>query len=1718
MTSLPARERARVIGRLNMRILQVIHLFPPEQSAGTERYTQALALALMARGHECLVLAGSTERASEPGVLIRGQDGLTVARLVGIRQKSGFRVDSYNAAADGLIRTVLDLWRPDLVHLQHWYRLTGNLVAVCAEAGIPVVVTLHDQWLACPRFHRVQPDGTFCTQRDVPCVACVDRDRWQTDQEIERELGVRHQLLAEELRLAGCLLVPSEAQRRFLNRIADIPLDRLQVVPLGSPVEWSQETTGERRQDGALLRIGYWGYLAPLKGVHTLLEAARLLAGESNGRLEWHLLGIPTDAAYYERLQMLAEGLPVTFHGPYMHGDVATLDFDVAVFPSLCYETYSFVLDEAFQLGLPVLVPDRGAPADRVGGRGMTFRAGDPRDLAQKLLLLLQEPHRLEKMRHSLPSGGVITMDAHVRDLEKIYHDTALVQSPSADGATTYRALLAHREQQLADRDQRLAERETLVEELSQQVTHLSEGLKNQQVQAQEQIEENRLLHDKLVERDQLIVGLRAELQAQVAKRDRLVADQQAAMAELHAKAVTQGEILLELQTHLKIRTQEADGLRHEVEESQRLLLDVRQSVLGSLDAALKRFLDDRRFNPKGWLPALSDTAKRGAKRVLPFTVRHRLRRMLSSISAHRAVPTESDTRAAPWPSGLSQDEVYLQHLLALRRPGVEASNRESHKRDVEAVISGAECSRLVIYPPTILWSEHLFQRPQQIFRSLAAQDALCFYCSANPALDRVEGIRAIERNLYLCSDPSLLSEASKRHDTVIWATRPDHRAYLDLFPTARLIYEVIDELDVFPMACDAMEQDHIRLLLESDVVTATAAILHAKVQRIRPDAILAPNGVRIQDFQIEPGGEPPPDLAPVVRCGRPIIGYYGALADWFDYELVAFAARCSPQLSFVLIGPDYDQTVERLPRAKNLTWLGPKPYDELPRYVQWFDVATIPFKINHITEATSPIKLFEYMAAGKPIVTTALPECRRYKGVIVAESAEGFVAALADALSRRQDPSYLNALREEAAENSWDVRVETILYALGETETKPLRRSTLPQAVLSSESVAVEMESSADTWLDVTEGSSAGPDILYFPINPWGFRFQRSEQLLRRFAGAGQRVYHIEITQPGNDPECRMASPQVVRVDSNLYQVRLELGGGLNLYQKALSQDVIEVILWNLDQLRQREMIGDAICLVAFPGWAPLAERLRAEFGYKIVYDCMDHHRGFGNIAETILALEEGLVASADLLVVSSQVLYDTHSSRNSHTVLVRNGADFDHFHTPTNSGVLGAIPKPIIGYYGAISSWFDVGLIEETARRRPDWHFVLIGHSHGAELGALTLLPNVHLMGEQPYTSLPGYLAAFDVCCIPFRLNDLTRATDPVKFYEYLCSGKPIVSVRLPELADYADCVYFADSPDECVEAISKGLAERDDRLALRRIDLGRRNTWEARYADLAQAIEAIHPKVSIIIVSYNTWSHTRRCLESVLRHTRYPHYEIIVVDNGSTDGSALSLAHAAWRCPKIRIIANASNVGFAVATNQGIAATTGDYVVLLNSDTVVTPGWLTGLLRHLEDQAVGLVGPVTNSVANEARVDELYGENLGAMQQFAWSYVQAHRGQSFGVPVLAMFCLAMRREVIDKVGLLDEGFEVGMFEDDDYALRVREAGYRSVCARDVFVHHHGRASFMVLGDERYYQVFEKNKAYFEAKWGRAWEQHLHGQDRPAEEVGRGVGRTVQDGCPDH
>ena len=160
-------------------------------------------------------------------------------------------------------------------------------------------------------------------------------------------------------------------------------------------------------------------------------------------------------------------------------------------------------------------------------------------------------------------------------------------------------------------------------------------------------------------------------------------------------------------------------------------------------------------------------------------------------------------------------------------------------------------------------------------------------------------------------------------------------------------------------------------------------------------------------------------------------------------------------------------------------------------------------------------------------------------------------------------------------------------------------------------------------------------------------------------------------------------------------------------------------------------------------------------------------------------------------------------------------------------------------------------------------------------------------------------------------------------------------------------------------------------------------------------------------------------------------------------------------------------------------------------MNNDTAVPRGWLKPLFEHLQDPKIGLVGPVTNFAGNEARIEVDY-DSLANMDSFAKRYMREHEGTSFDIKSLAMFCVMMPRHVYQAVGPLDEVFEIGLFEDDDYSLRVRQAGYRTVCAEDSFIHHFGQAAFKNLLESGEYQgLWKRNQAHFEKKWG-AWVAH--------------------------
>ncbi len=236
----------------------------------------------------------------------------------------------------------------------------------------------------------------------------------------------------------------------------------------------------------------------------------------------------------------------------------------------------------------------------------------------------------------------------------------------------------------------------------------------------------------------------------------------------------------------------------------------------------------------------------------------------------------------------------------------------------------------------------------------------------------------------------------------------------------------------------------------------------------------------------------------------------------------------------------------------------------------------------------------------------------------------------------------------------------------------------------------------------------------------------------------------------------------------------------------------------------------------------------------------------------------------------------------------------------------------------------------------------------------------------------------------------------------------------------------------------------------------------------------------KTSIIILTYNKLPVIRQCIESIREYTEAGTYEIIVVDNHSEDGTPEWLKEQ----KDIVLISNPENVGFPKGCNQGILKASGDNIMLLNNDTLATGNWLSNMLRCLyAGEDTGAVGPVTNYCSNLQTVPVNY-TTTEEMQSFARNFNVSDPLKWEYRKKLVGYCLLVKKSVVDKVGLLDERFSPGNFEDDDYCRRIIIAGYRLILCKDTFIHHYGSLSFFdnLPG---YIELLEINRKKFEEKW---------------------------------
>jgi glycosyltransferase involved in cell wall biosynthesis len=398
------------------------------------------------------------------------------------------------------------------------------------------------------------------------------------------------------------------------------------------------------------------------------------------------------------------------------------------------------------------------------------------------------------------------------------------------------------------------------------------------------------------------------------------------------------------------------------------------------------------------------------------------LQKILRKILRHTAVRLKANT------------PEFLRNII---KPGYDQVltllRRKNMIRDRKAILDLIEYQKgdkqLIIFAPSLDWNVQLFQRPQQLAMAFARKGLLVLYLQPEPD-HSLPSFQEIIPNLFL---GNVFVQACDVLDCPIVYFLTWNCGHLQHFNSPRLIYDMVDDIKVFYADQKLITKYHYQMLKEADLVLVTAQKLLEEVKKDRTDAVYCPNGVDFEHFQLN-GNQPiPPDLESILAQRKPVIGYYGALAYWFDYELLKFIAASRPNFALVLIGPDYDGSIKStgIDKIGNIFWLGVKPYDVLPLYLRSFDVTIIPFQLNDITHATSPLKLFEYMAGGKPVVITPMHESMGYEGVLVGWDAEDFVAKLDEALRMARNPVYLSLLERIARENTWDARAGQILDEL---------------------------------------------------------------------------------------------------------------------------------------------------------------------------------------------------------------------------------------------------------------------------------------------------------------------------------------------------------------------------------------------------------------------------------------------------------------------------------------------------------------------------------------------------------------------------------------------------------------------------------------------------------------------------------------------------------------
>lgn len=730
----------------------------------------------------------------------------------------------------------------------------------------------------------------------------------------------------------------------------------------------------------------------------------------------------------------------------------------------------------------------------------------------------------------------------------------------------------------------------------------------------------------------------------------------------------------------------------------------------------------------------------------------------------------------------------------------------------------------IIIFENNFGWKKIMRQRPQQIADGLPEKTLMIYHSHEDYDYTSKDRINKLKDNLLLVDlgyhRDMILSELAHHNNKYLMIYSTDYipydriEMYLDY--DYQLIYEFVDDFnedlngeEMYKVLTDR----HKKILKKEPIIVCTAQELFNKCvkEKVKYATIIS-NGVDYDHFKND-NQVIPDDLVQIRKDHKILICYYGALAKWFDYELIKEVAKHNEDYGIVLLGQDYDNTLENsgVLDIDNIYYLGKKNYNDLPAYGYNVDLFIIPFLINDITKATSPVKIFEYMAMGKPIITTALPECKKYESVLFSNSTEEFIKNIEKGITLIDNKKYLETLDREAKENTWSSKAESLVKFANSSNYSKLENSIL----------------------DILKNEKYDRVVVW--RSPFGWNvplFQRPQHIARKLAKHNCLVLY-EVT-PVTDVVKRFE-----KIEDNLYLVN---------FGNYIVRSIFDDQLKKLSKPKYLQIYST--------NWSMDISEVKQyeKNGFKVLYEYIDdispELAGTDEIPPYIIDKYEYAMKNKDVLIVTTaKNLYeDVKAKRGTENMVFScNGVDYeffqkldknykfeDKFLSIINNG------KINVCYYGALAKWFDYDLIR-AIDKADKYNIILFGvkYDDAYDASGINELKNVHFMGAKEYKVLKNYAAKMDILTIPFVINSITQATSPLKLFEYMALHKPIVTTAMNECKNYKS-VLIGNDIDDFVAKLDKAYELKKDKKYMALLEEeGKNNDWNHKAEDIVNML---------------------------------------------------------------------------------------------------------------------------------------------------------------------------------------------------------------------------------------------------------------------------------------